>query len=88
MNKTIDNALTLMIKDKKVKRIVNQISAAFLAITGFLFSLTLIQFLTKKEFSTPYALIVATPLRISEKQLIIGLLVMPSNLTNYLLGFM
>jgi len=35
------------------------------------------QFLTKKEFSTPYALIVATPFRISEKQLIIGLFVIP-----------
>jgi len=72
--------------DKNVNLIVNQTSAAFLAIAGFLLSFILIQFLTKKEFSTPYDLIVATPFKIYEKQLIIGLFVIPSNLTNYLLG--
>lgn len=51
-------------KERNVSRIVNQISAAFWAIVGFLFSLIFMQFLTKKEFSTPYALIVATPFKI------------------------
>lgn len=50
---TMLRALTLIMNDRKVSLIVNQISAAFLAMHGFLFSLTLMQFLTKKEFSTP-----------------------------------
>lgn len=74
---TILKALTLIMNDKKVSLIVNQTYAAFLAIHGFLFSFTLIQFLTKNEFYTPYALIVATPFRIYEKQLTIGLLEIP-----------
>lgn len=53
VNNTILKALTLIIKDKKVNLIVNQTSAAFLATAGFLFSFIFIQFLIKKEFSTP-----------------------------------
>jgi hypothetical protein len=50
VNKTILKALTFIIKDKKVSLIVNQTSAAFCAMQGFLFSLIFIQFLIKNEF--------------------------------------
>jgi hypothetical protein len=77
----------LIINDKNVNLIVNHTYDAFLAKQGFLFSLIFIQFFTKNEFYTPYARIVATPFSIYVKQLTIGLLVIPSNLTSYLLDF-
>lgn len=87
VKRTILKALTFIINDSIVNLKVNHISDAFLAIQGFLFSFIFIQFFTKNEFYTPYALIVATPFNIYVKQLIIGLFVIPSSLTSSLLGF-
>lgn len=51
VNSTTESAVTLIINDNPVNLITNQTSAAFLAIVGFLLSLTFWQFLTKNDCS-------------------------------------